>query len=209
MGREEALDFLKRLAECIATMFGDSCETLVHDMSVPSHPVLAIYNGHISGRSIGSTKDIYGNQSGDKWDNIGITQDYINHRVDTINGKKIKSSTIHMQGKDYSYALGINYEYTRLDEINQFISRFIQVDKDLENAIEDKNQNKVEELMNQCIAVIGKEVEEMNKLDRLQVIKMLKEKNAFTYQKSVPYVSKRLQVSRCTIYKYIQETNGG
>lgn len=208
MGREEALDFLKRLAECIAIMFGDSCETLVHDMSVPSHPVLVIYNGHISGRDIGSTKDIYGNQSWDKGGNIGITQDYINHRVDTINGKKIKSSTIHMQGENYSYALGINYDYTRINEMNQFISNFIQVDKDLENAIEDKSQNKVEELMNQCITVIGKEVEQMNKRDRLQVIKMLKEKNAFTYQKSVPYVSERLQVSRCTIYKYIQEANG-
>lgn len=208
MGREEALDFLKRLAECMAIMFGDSCETLVHDMGVATHPVLAIYNGHVSGREIGSTRDIYGNQAGDKGVNIGITQDYINHRVDTINGKKIKSSTIHMQGEDYSYALGINYDYTRIDEMNHFLSNFIQVDKDLENAIEDKSQNKVEELMNQCIMVMGKEVKEMNKKDRLQVVKMLKEKNAFTYQKSVPYVSERLQVSRCTIYKYIQQANG-
>ena len=61
MEKDEVLDFLKRLAESIAVMFGDCCETLVHDMSVPGHPILAIYNGKVSGREIGSTQDIYGN----------------------------------------------------------------------------------------------------------------------------------------------------
>lgn len=207
MGREEALDFLKRLAECIAIMFGSSCETLIHDMSVPGHPVLAIYNGHVSGRGIGSTMDIYGKQSGEEVVNMAITNDYINHRVSTIRGKKIKSSTIHMKGIGYSYALGINYDYTQVDAMSTFLNNFIQVDTDLENAIADTSKNKIEEIMDHCIMVIGKDVNKMKKHDRLQVIQMLKEQNAFTYQKSVPYVSERLKVSRYTIYKYIQETN--
>ena len=44
----------------IAEMFGSSCETLVHDMGVPTHPILSIYNGHVSGREVGSTLDILG-----------------------------------------------------------------------------------------------------------------------------------------------------
>ena len=42
MNREEMLNFLKREARGIATMFGPSCETLVHDMTRPGHPVMAI-----------------------------------------------------------------------------------------------------------------------------------------------------------------------
>ena len=60
MTREEAFEFLDRAARGIAEMFGSSCETLVHDMGVPSHPILSIYNGHVSGRAVGSTLDILG-----------------------------------------------------------------------------------------------------------------------------------------------------
>jgi predicted transcriptional regulator YheO len=54
MTREEAFEFLDRTARGIAEMFGSTCETLVHDMGVPTHPILSIYNGHISGRTVGS-----------------------------------------------------------------------------------------------------------------------------------------------------------
>ncbi len=50
MTRDEAFEFLDRAARGIAEMFGSSCETLVHDMGVPTHPILSIYNGHVSGR---------------------------------------------------------------------------------------------------------------------------------------------------------------
>ena len=60
MTYEEAFEFLDRTARGIAQMFGSSCETLVHDMSVPDHPILSIYNGHVSGREVGSTMDIMG-----------------------------------------------------------------------------------------------------------------------------------------------------
>ena len=60
MDREEAFEFLDRTARGIAEMFGSTCETLVHDMSVPEHPILSIYNGHVSGRGVGSTMDILG-----------------------------------------------------------------------------------------------------------------------------------------------------
>ena len=38
MTREEAFEFLDRTARGIAETFGSSCETLVHDMGLPSHP---------------------------------------------------------------------------------------------------------------------------------------------------------------------------
>ena len=47
MTREEAFEFLDRTARGIAEMFGSTCETLVHYMGVPTHPILSIYNGHI------------------------------------------------------------------------------------------------------------------------------------------------------------------
>ena len=60
MTRNEAFSMLDRMAKGIAEMFGSNCETVIHDLSDPLHPVLAIYNGHVSGRTVGSTQDVTG-----------------------------------------------------------------------------------------------------------------------------------------------------
>ena len=39
----------------------------------------------------------------------------------------------------------------------------------------------------------------------MKIIALLDQKNAFSFRKSVPFVSKRLQVSRYTVYKYLGE----
>ncbi len=206
MEKEEVLDFLKRLAESIAIMFGENCETLIHDMSVAGHPILAIYNGHVSGRNIGSTLDIYGNKPGEGFFNETIVKrDFVNMQAVTLTGKKIKSTTIHFHGNGYSYALGINYDYTKLQQMDQFLNNFIQVNRDLYTEIEDTEHTGLEEIVDDCISRIGKTPKQMGKKERLQVMTLLKERNAFHFQKAVPYISERLQVSRYTIYKYRNE----
>ena len=45
----------------------------------------------------------------------------------------------------------------------------------------------------------------MKKQDRKMMVQLLKERNFFNLQKSVPYVAERLDVSKYTIYKYINE----
>ena len=55
MNREEMLNFLKNEARGISVMFGPNCETIVHDMTRPGHPILAIFNGTVTGREVGST----------------------------------------------------------------------------------------------------------------------------------------------------------
>ena len=45
----------------------------------------------------------------------------------------------------------------------------------------------------------------LGKADRLKLVAMMEQKNAFSYRKSVPFVAKRLGVSRYTVYKYLDE----
>ena len=84
MTREEAFEFLDRTARGIAEMFGSTCETLVHDMGVPTHPILSIYNGHVSGREVGSTMDIMG--IGLELDEQAATTDQVNLAATTPDG---------------------------------------------------------------------------------------------------------------------------
>ncbi len=205
MNREEAFEFLDRTAQGIAAMFGPSCETLVHDMGVPSHPILSIYNGHVSGRSVGSTVDILGTDR--EIDDEATRTDFVNMLATTPSGQQIKSSTFHMIGEDYNLALGINFDFTSLAFANRTLNGLIFAGDELKNAMWQRGDDHLEELLDSCLTAIGKPTSSLNRGERMRVIALLNERGAFSFRKSVPYISQRLGVSRYTVYKYLAELN--
>ena len=50
MTKSEAFAFLDRLARGIALIFGENCETIIHDFSDGTMINVAIYNNSVSGR---------------------------------------------------------------------------------------------------------------------------------------------------------------
>lgn len=204
MTREDAFEFLDRTARGIAAMFGSSCETLIQDMNEPDHPILAIYNGHVSGREVGSTLDVLG--TGFTLDASAYTEDLVNLAATTPDGRQIKSSTFHLIGEGYNLALGINFDYTALVYANRTLIELINVQADLRSALwQEGDSEQLSQLFERCVNAVGKPVGEMNKRERLRVIALLEQNGAFSYRKSVPYVAQHLGVSRYTVYKYIGE----
>ena len=207
MTRDEAFDFLDRTARGIAEMFGSSCETLVHDFTIPSHPILSIYNGHVSGRTVGDTTAIMGIDLA--VDDHATVNDLVNLAATTPDGHKTKSSTFHLIGKDYNLALGINFDYTPLAAANKVLVDLMRAQSDLQSALwQDQDSRQLADLFDRCLAIIGKPVSAMNKDDRLKMISLLEKRNAFSYRKSVPFVARNLGVSRYTVYKYLSEVTG-
>lgn len=206
MTRAEAFEFLDRTAKGIAEMFGSSCETLVHDMGDPSHPILSIYNGHVSGRSVGSTLDILG--TGRALDQTALVTDFVNLYATTPSGQQIKSSTFHLIGADFNLALGINFDYSSLVYANRILADLMNSEADLQSAMWQEGDRRLSTLFEECLSAVGKPVNALTKRDRMQVIALLDQKNAFSFRKSVPFVAKRLQVSRYTVYKYLGELAG-
>ncbi len=203
MNREQAFEFLDRTAKGIAETFGSSCETLVHDMSIPTHPILSIYNGHVSGRTVGSTMDILGN--GAELDEEALKTDFVNLYATTPTGQQIKSSTFHLIGEDYNLALGINFDYSSLVFANKILVDLMSADADLKSALWSGSDTGLSDLFDECLSAVGKPVSALTKADRLKIIALLRQKNAFSFQKAVPYTAKRLGVSRYTVYKYLSE----
>lgn len=205
MEKGEAFNFLCRVAQGIAIMFGPSCETLIHDMSVPKHPILAIYNNQVSNRDIGSTEDIFGEK--DNFDPIILSgdRDYVNHLAITRTGKHVKSSTFHIRGQDFHYALGINYDFTAFIPFNRVIADLMSVGTELGSEISLARETHLSDIFDECLASIGIPIDEMKKKDRLRLVALLDQKNAFSFQKSVPFISEKLNLSRYTVYKYIKE----
>lgn len=203
MTREEAFEFLDRTARGIAEMFGPACETLVQDMERPDHPILSIYNGQVSGREVGSTLDILGSDK--ELDATALTTDFVNLYATTPLGRQIKSSTFHMMGEDHNLALGINFDFTSLSFANRTLMGLMSADADLQSALWTGGPGQLQEIFEESMAAIGKPDGELSKRDRMRLVALMDQKNAFSFRKSVPFVASRLKVSRYTVYKYLDE----
>lgn len=203
MTRDEAFEFLDRTARGIAEMFGPACETLVHDMDDPSHPILSIYNGQVSGRGVGSTMDILGSDK--ELDATGLVTDFVNLYATTPSGQQIKSSTFHLIGDGFNLALGINFDFTSLSFANRTLVGLMSADADLQSAMWTGGAGQLYQIFEECLAALGKPMEELNKKDRIKLVALMDQKNAFSFRKSVPFVASRLKVSRYTVYKYLDE----
>ena len=204
MNREEMLTFLKNEARGIAMMFGPNCETLVHDMTRPGHPILAIFNGSVTDRDVGSTADIFGD-IGDYDETIYKNKDYTNQMVLSRDERTLKSTTFNVVGDDFHFALGINLDITNMVRATQMLTEMTATSGDLQQTLMQDARSQLEELLRECISAVGKEPEVMKKTDRMRIIRMLYKRRAFTYQKSVAIVAERLNVSRYTVYKYMHE----
>jgi len=204
MNREKMLAFLKKEARGIAEMFGPNCETIVHDMTRPGHPILVIYNGTVTGREVGSTADIFGD-IGDYDETIYENKDYTNQLVLSRDGRTFKSSTFNIVGNGFHFALGINMDITNMVRATQMLSEMSATSGELQQTLMQDARSQLEELLRECVNAVGKEPEAMKKTDRMRIIRMLYKRRAFTYQKSVAIVAERLNVSRYTVYKYMHE----
>ena len=131
--------------------------------------------------------------------------DQVNLYATTPSGQQIKSSTFHLIGEDYNLALGINFDYTSLVYANRILVDLMSAEADLKSALWQGGDSALADLFDKCLAALGKPADALGKADRLKLVAMLEQKNAFSYRKSVPFVARRLGVSRYTVYKYLDE----
>ncbi|MEJ8777060.1 helix-turn-helix transcriptional regulator [Pseudogracilibacillus sp. ICA-222130] len=205
MGREETLDLLKRVADGIAMMFGSNCETVIHDMEKETSSIVYITNGHVTEREVGDSLTILGKKElADVYKGV----DLVNKKGIAKNNHFIKGSTFHAKGDGYHFALGINYDYTNMLMVHNIVSELINVGDSMDIAAVSSDENlehKLEELFSEAMEYIGKPVAFMRKNDRVEMIKYLNEKGAFSIHKGIPTIAEKMNISRYTIYNYLRE----
>lgn len=212
MTRDEAYNFLYKLAEGISLMFGKNCETVIHEMRGDEVWSIAIFNGHVSGRTANTTMGIFGKPIGiEEYNKEKFREDNCNQLVIHPSGKMIKSSTFFLSGEDYELALGINYDITLMEQMKTMLGDFTAISGDLFTKLSEGMDGNAHlaNIFDACLEVINKPVPQMKKEERRSLVQLLKERNFFNLQKSVPYAAERLGVSKYTIYKYLNELGKG
>jgi len=202
----------------IATSFGKNCEVVLHDLRKPEKGIVAIANGHITGRQIGGP--LIGGPIDDKGlktlsnrDNSGDL--ILNYKTTTRNGRTLKSSTIYFRNKKGRpvAALCINIDTTdfniAIDLLNQFCVSEQKFEGSIKRAYEEETIQNFEDIFEKIISdAIEKMEVPLNlaeKAHKLKALKVMQDNGLFLIKGGVDFVANRLNVSRFTIYNYLKE----
>ena len=194
------------MAAGIAAQFGSSCEVVVHDLSRhPDHSIVAIVNGHVSGRKVGDGAShvvIEQLQSNDP-----EPKDHLCYLTKTPDGKILKSSTVYIRNSKgkVSAIFSINYDISRLMMVEGALRELISTGEEAPSEPEKiiNINDMLDDLIEQSVALVGKPVALMNKDDKIRAIRFLSDAGAFLVTKSGDKVAKYFGISKYTLYSYI------
>jgi predicted transcriptional regulator YheO len=198
------------LVEGIANTFGKNCEVILHDIRNPQSSIIAIANGHISGRTVGSPMSEYGLASLRRGQ---FDQPVINYKKKTKDGKLLKSTSLFIKddnGKLIGF-LCINYDISELTIAKNIINDLTNIvdDADFDEESTESYGSTVNEMLssivNKTLESVGKPVAFISKDEKVNIVLLLDSKGVFLIKGAIDYVAKVLCVSRYTVYNYLDE----
>ena len=207
--RASHLQFCFQLARGIAQQFGSNCEVVVHDLDSNDveHSIVAIENGHVSGRRVGDGPShiVLEALRGD----CARLEDRLAYLTRSDDGKILKSSTIYIRDDD-GRAIGvfaINYDITLMLAMENMLRQFTATEKESREpeAISRNVSDLLDELIEQSVKLVGKPVALMHEEDKVKAIQFLNDTGAFLITKSGDKVCKFFGISKYTLYSYIDE----
>lgn len=216
------LDLLIQLAHGLAIQFGDSCEIVIHDLKAEQleHSVVHIENGHVTGRKLGDgpSRVVFDTLRKDP----AKIKDRLSYLTKTEDGRILKSSTMFVRGDNNTveYIFSLNYDITSLLSIEGAIHSLVTTQKEAqirENGYEEDDSQPqqilhnvtdlLDSLIEQALNLVGKPVAAMNKDDKIKVVQFLNNAGAFLITKSGDRVASLLEISKFTLYNYMDAGN--
>lgn len=202
----------------LVNFIGDACgksfEVILHDVTDPENSVIAVKNGHLSGRKIGDSMTdlamqvLNQNESQDK--------DYIaSYEGRLKNGKIFVSSTYFIKDEDALIGmLCINYDSSLLLGISQQVANLLDSfnlspndNKEAYTEVLDGSiSNMAENIIDATISNLNITPNRMTIKEKTQIIAELDKQDVFSAKGSVMHVAQALQISEPTVYRYLNKT---
>lgn len=211
--KDAEIERLVTIAHGISRQFGRDCEVCIHDLGVKDleHTIVFIINGHVTGRKAGDGASKVVLETLEAIERGEVISDHLGYRTHTADGKVLKSSTVFLKDESgrYRYILGINYDITPFVNAAGAINTLTSVedgdDSEREGEIPLNVNELLDSLINQSVKLIGKPPALMNKEEKIRAIRFLKNAGAFLITKSGDKVSSFYDISKFTLYSYIDQ----
>ena len=206
------------MVKFIAAICGPRCEVALHDLDDINHSIIAIENGHITGRKVGD----------------GLVDLALGSVLDKNNKDKAFIANIYGNSPDENNRLRMSAYYIRDEEMEIIgllnvtvdISDYIWMKNILERELLlmegngtalslESNDNKqhalsaaemVDLVCNQAMEQLGfTDPRKMRKGDKMKVIAMLNDRNLFAMKGIIKLTAKKLEISEPSVYRYVRE----
>ena len=219
-------NFIK-LTEFLGVVLGPDFEVVLHDTSEPENSIMALANGHISGRTIGAPLTDFAMQKIEE--KAYETEDSILNYPGIVTGSQniIRSSTFFIKDQygGLQGLLCVNYDDSRHRDLIDKLLKFRHPDAyvesnfvyDAEKARTEPRPNFVAEsfhdsistlildAINQVVRENGVPVERLTMAERINIVSILDKKGVFLLKNSVKQVAEQLNCSTATLYRYINK----
>jgi len=212
---QESLDFLLPMMEGIAGQFGDNCEVVLHDHSQGlESSIIAIINGHVTGRKVG---DPSSNLGLEVLRGSDVNGDRHNYFTKTREGKTLRSTSVYLRNnhKQVIGALCINLDISDILQAEKMLNKMAGRPDNAPTSSKEVNEVFVKDvsklldyLIAECMTLIDVPVSNMTRQDKLNAIKFFDDKGVFLIKKSGERICEFLNISKYTLYAYLGELRG-
>jgi predicted transcriptional regulator YheO len=213
--RDAVINALRLVVPMLAAMAGTHLEVVLHDVGRPENSVIAIANGHISGRVVGSS--VLEGPHDDKGfaaaTRVISTKGAVHSVVDgyttvTADGRTLKSaSAIFRDASGVPFAtLCLNADVSVFQATHAWLEQMLQPFRQPSGpaAAPVAEAPQMDRLMQE---IIGDAVSlaKMSKEEKIQAVREMQRRGLFIVKGGVQRAAAALQVSRFTIYNYMEE----
>lgn len=199
------------LVQGLAEMFGPDCEVVLHDISQLPRSIVAIENGHVTGRSVGDVPTDLMLRSLRRAAEGGPD---VRLYVTSSDGKVLKSLAVTLrdaQGGVFGI-LGLNFDVSGLAQTQRTLANLAAVGRQGGEAPPETEEIFAGDIRDVVAGMVAKILNEMGKTpaamsrdEKMEVVKRLEERGAFLVKRSAEQVADALDLSRYTIFSYLKE----
>lgn len=204
---KDELAFFQKLIKGIAAQFGDQCEVVLHDYSEEyNHTIIAIENGHVTGRKVG-----------DCGTNLGLEvlrkmkepEDQYNYMTTSKDGKILRSTSVYIQNDDGEFigSVCINWDVSNFASTAEQLNKLATAaeSQQVTEIITDNVSDLLDAMIHDSIQQVGKPTASMTKEEKTKGLKYLDAKGAFLVKYAGDRVAKAYGISKNTVYNYLEK----
>jgi predicted transcriptional regulator YheO len=205
--REDAI--LQRavdVGEAIGKMLSPVLEVAVHDLRTPDESIIAIYNGHVTGREIGDGATDLGRR---RLQGEAIPDKMIGYSNKSPNGKKMKSSSLAIRDDEGKLigAICLNLDLSYIEQYSSFINRLTSAydSEHITNGEDFGDTTPREDIQSAIEAFLidrGWIAQQLSSSEKREVVEHLYRKGHFKKRGAVTIIADELGLVRSSVYNY-------
>jgi predicted transcriptional regulator YheO len=205
-----------QLVDFLGACFGENTEVVLYDFKDINHSVIAIHNGHISGRSLGAPLTSFALSKLKDKGKEGPPY-YLNYLGMSKNNTPLNSNSFFILDKNGNPRgmLSINSDVTKYQQAAELLQKlaFLPPIKTLE-----KDNNNIEafhisprDLITGIINEVTQSgvisIERLTVDEKIEIVKRLNAEKFFLIKGAVSEVAEILCISEATVYRYLSKIN--